>query len=420
MSRKGNNRPVKRSSRGKKKVQRAVPAVREIRPADRLLRDARRVAGDVDAMDAEQWASRWLGQVWRDAGLTERKPEQVLCAEVADLASRSPSPAGLAAVAALRRIAPEEAVALLDEAITTLGQAQPRPAWLDTGPAKPVRAWRALDVWDSRRILWVEFASPRPHTLGVWTETTRGLYVTAINGYPPDAQQAWAEHIDEPTPMPLVETPTDEVLAEIAEAMQRTDITWPRNSEELYVEWRMLVWSRCRAHLPEPTDVEWMSEERRAEVIEEFIDDADGPDHDVTRSVAELFLDYGEGYMPGLLCWSPAQVALFLSDWLPRKAILDADQRAALPGLLRQWVRFCLEKRDLEQQWIEPVVAEVDQWQLAFEEAFDDESAWGPAKQLAAELADRGVDMSDSAAVEDAMRAVNAERLAHTLIEDES
>jgi hypothetical protein len=37
-------------------------------------------------------------------------------------------------------------------------------------------------------------------------------------------------------------------------------------------------------------------------------------------------------------------------------------------------------------------------------------AAWGPAKQIAAEPAARGIDLSDSEAVEEAARGLNAER----------
>ncbi|MGH3518978.1 MAG: hypothetical protein ACRDQ7_16460 [Haloechinothrix sp.] len=140
---------------------------------------------------------------------------------------------------------------------------------------------------------------------------------------------------------------------------------------------------------------------------------------EVTRSLAELFLDYGEGYIiAGPLCWSPDQVELFLTDWLPRKAVLDAGQRDALPEALRRWVRFALQSRGVEPRWIEPVVQAVDDCLPEFTEAFGDRSAWGPAKQMAAELHARGVDLSDRAAVDDALSQVNAERLARRLLDE--
>lgn len=98
------------------------------------------------------------------------------------------------------------------------------------------------------------------------------------------------------------------------------------------------------------------------------------------------------------------------------KAILDADQRELLPGTLRNWVRFALRQRGVEERWIQPVVQAVDIHLAEFAEAFDDESSWGPAKEMAAELEARGIDLSDRAAVDDALRELNAGRLARRLL----
>ena len=68
---------------------------------------------------------------------------------------------------------------------------------------------------------------------------------------------------------------------------------------------------------------------------------------------------------------------LFLTDWLPRKVALDAEQRAGLPETLRRWLRFALERRGVASEWIEPVVAEVDALLPEFEVAYDDESSLG-------------------------------------------
>lgn len=119
----------------------------------------------------------------------------------------------------------------------------------------------------------------------------------------------------------------------------------------------------------------------------------------------------------GALCWSPGQVGLFLADWLPRKAVRDAEQRAALPEVLRRWIRYALKSRGIDQEWIDPVAVAVDVFLPAFNEAFDDTAAWGPAKQIVAELAVRGVDLSDKEALDGAMRGLDAERLARRLTE---
>ena len=112
----------------------------------------------------------------------------------------------------------------------------------------------------------------------------------------------------------------------------------------------------------------------------------------------------------------PAEVGLFLSDWLPRKATLHLDERDALPKVLKQWVQFAVARRGVEQRWIDPVVEAVTEFTPDFEDAFDDESAWGPAKEIATALMERGVDLNDPNALEEALSAYNAERLAGRLL----
>jgi hypothetical protein len=68
-------------------------------------------------------------------------------------------------------------------------------------------------------------------------------------------------------------------------------------------------------------------------------------------------------------------------------------------------------RRGIEPRWITPVVEAVDRHLPEFQDAFDDHAAWGPAKEIAAALAERGVDLTDKQAVEEAIHALNAERL---------
>lgn len=84
---------------------------------------------------------------------------------------------------------------------------------------------------------------------------------------------------------------------------------------------------------------------------------------------------------------------------------------------MRRWVRFALNRRKVDAEWVEPVVAAVDIHLPGLLAAADDESAWGPAKQIAAELTARGVDLTDKAAVDAVIRELNAARLARNLTE---
>jgi hypothetical protein len=68
-----------------------------------------------------------------------------------------------------------------------------------------------------------------------------------------------------------------------------------------------------------------------------------------------------------------------------------------------------LTRRDIGPDWIGPVVDAVDTYLPVLEDAFDDETAWGPAKQVAAALTERGVDLTDRQAVDNAIHQLNAE-----------
>jgi phytoene dehydrogenase-like protein len=132
--------------------------------------------------------------------------------------------------------------------------------------------------------------------------------------------------------------------------------------------------------------------------------------------VRELQAELGVELASGPLVWSPTEVMLLLTDRLPRKAILDAAQRTALPNVLRQWLTYALDKRGVDPRWITPVADAVDAHLPEFRQAFDDRTSWSPAKQIAAALTDRGIDLTDRQAVDDAIRALNAERLARRLL----
>lgn len=241
----------------------------------------------------------------------------------------------------------------------------------------------------------------------------------------------WSRFRDpDEVPMPLFDQPVDAVLADLAGALQRTDMYWPRSDDEGFVEVRALAWSRCREYLPDWPEQRELSDEQRRELIDAFLADAyppgpaaesmtGGVDIDVVESLAELFCDYGEGYIGrGPLAWSPDWVGLFLTDWLPRKTFLDPDQRAALPEALRRWLDFALRRRGVDPQWIGPVVNAVDTFLPEFLAVMDDESSWGPAKQIAAELAARGVDLTDKTAVDAVISELNATRLAQRFLDE--
>ncbi|MFD5512878.1 hypothetical protein ACFWIB_34720 [Streptomyces sp. NPDC127051] len=386
------------------------------------MRDARRqFGGNGELLTTEAWASSWLGLAWLESPLTEREPERRLCLEVTGRASTTPSPAGLATIAAMERVAPPDSRPMLAGMVSILAETQPLPAWHASAGHHPVRAWRAVDVWDSERVLFIAYDGPTPHTLMAQIIETGGTMVDKLGLLLPDAATAWSGMRDDgDIPMPLTDHGVPSALADLAAALRMTDMTWPRHDDEDFVELRALAWARCRDHLPELPGHQPLPDSERARLIDAFTaaatHDTDPETADTIRSLAELFLDYGEGYITaGPLAWSPGHAALFLADWLPRKAVLDHHQRTLLPDTLKQWVDFSLTERGIEPRWITPVIEAVDIHLTDFLEAFDDHTSWGPAKQIATLLTSRGIDPNDQDAVNAAIRTINAERLARQL-----
>ncbi|MDJ0343081.1 hypothetical protein QMK19_24520 [Streptomyces sp. H10-C2] len=95
-------------------------------------------------------------------------------------ASTTPSPHGLAAVAALARVAPEASRPMLTSTVTILTETQPLPAWHGTGDHRPVRAWQAVDVYDSERVLFIAYDGHVPHTLMVQITEPGGTLVDKL------------------------------------------------------------------------------------------------------------------------------------------------------------------------------------------------------------------------------------------------
>lgn len=405
-------------SRGRRKTAKSK-TVRRTRgpshPASQLLDQAAIIGGFDNALHAEIWASSKLGKAWAKAGLGEKEPEDQLCIQVINQASATPTLHGLLALAALSRVAPAAAVTQLSDALNVLAKNELLPSWCSDTAWTPRAAWRAVDVYDSARTLLIDYDGPIPHTLMADLYQVGGLEVRAITILPPNAAEDW-EEIRPPgvVPMPLVAAPAAEVLAELAHALRMTDMIWPRNDDEDFADCRALAWSRCRHYLPDWPEQSELTESQRSRLIEDFLAHSDYDDPS-SRYLAELLLDYGAGYISaGPLHWSPDEVMVFLSDWLPRKAILDPDDRAALPQVLSAWLEFALTRRGIDPEWISPVIAAIDIALPGLDDAIDDETAWGPAKQLANALIHRGVDFDDPDALNRAISQLNAENRTHT------
>jgi hypothetical protein len=231
----------------------------------------------------------------------------------------------------------------------------------------------------------------------------------------PEAPEEYDE-IRAETFSPLADVPVGRALAALREPVRSTGLLWPRPRSGTFVENRLLARRRIDAYAdPEPSLEERLAEQalppaERSRLRAAFLAERTGAPEAIDFLV-EVFLDYGAGYLGGEpLRWSPADVILFLLDYVPRKVVLDEGDRAQLPALLADWVRFALARSGVEPRWVEPVLAAVHEHAEEFFETYED--AAGPARQLLTRLTAEGVDLTDKGSVDAAVSRFNAEQLA--------
>ena len=152
-----------------------------------------------------------------------------------------------------------------------LAASQPVPTWHAAGPNRPVGAWCAVDVWDSERVLFIDYDGPVPHTLMAHIGEVGGTLVDKLALLTPHAAHAWeGMRGEDEVLMPLVEQDAAEVLADLAAALRLTDLTWPRPDDEEVIALRALAWARCRDHLPDWPEHQPLVQGERARVLDAF------------------------------------------------------------------------------------------------------------------------------------------------------
>ncbi|MEV6305794.1 hypothetical protein AB0M02_40705 [Actinoplanes sp. NPDC051861] len=106
--------------------------------------------------------------------------------------------------------------------------------------------------------------------------------------------------------------------------------------------------------------------------------------------------------LPGgeLLRWSPTVAGLFLLDWVHRRAVLDMDDAAMLPRVVRAWSAYSVRRRDLPEQAAEETEAAVEELIPEFARLYTTGERRSPATAAVAQLIAEGVDPSDTAAID--------------------
>ncbi|MEV1288352.1 hypothetical protein [Micromonospora sp. NPDC049679] len=113
---------------------------------------------------------------------------------------------------------------------------------------------------------------------------------------------------------------------------------------------------------------------------------------------------------PDPMRWSPAVAGLFLLDWVHRRAVLDMDDAAMLPRVVRGWAAYASQRRGLPEQAAEQTDTAIEEMVPEFVRLYTTGERRSPATAAVAQLIADGVDPNDPAAL-DAWIEANRQRL---------
>jgi hypothetical protein len=108
--------------------------------------------------------------------------------------------------------------------------------------------------------------------------------------------------------------------------------------------------------------------------------------------------------------WSPIVVELFLLDWVHRRAVLDMDDAALLPRVVRAWAAYASRVRGLPAEAVAATDQAVEDTVPEFVRLYTTGERRSPATAAVAQLIAEGVDLNDPAAL-DAWLTENRDRL---------
>ena len=213
---------------------------------------------------------------------------------------------------------------------------------------------------------------------------------------------------------------------EVARHLNVTDELCDLPDEGSLATDRTLVGARL-ALLPAPAlalvedEPEPLSADERSTLVRAFLDSPEAarlglhqvPEADLAslHFCLSLVLDHSATFPDAdPMRWSPAVVGLFLLDWVHRRAVLDMDDAAMLPRVVRAWAAYATRQRGLPGQAATQTDASIEEMVPEFVRLYTTGERRSPATAAVAQLMAEGVDPNDPDALGEWIEA-NRQRL---------
>jgi hypothetical protein len=377
-------------------------------PYDLVLHAARDLPRVETALDAEMLGAALLGSVYAVAEGHRTAQVREFVGGFLTHTSRRRTDAARAIRGVFAALVPDAAGA---------GRVRPgsRPWSAELGKVRLVGSWAYGDVYGDQTSYLATFAYDEPelggaeHAVVVLVDHNIGIVKDLFVGQPADRiveEVSKATDSDELVWLSEVDPAT--LRSQVSSYLEVTDSLSVLPEESSLATDRLLVGARLAllpgngpvVEPPAPTD--------HAPLVQSFLDspyaqklDRSTPDAEAAVQYAiRLILDFVQDAPDAdPLRWSPAVAGLFLLDWVHRRAVLDDDDVAILPGVVRAWAAWAAAGRGLPEpaaaatdEAIETMAPELARLHRTGER---DSSAATAMAQLLAE----GVDPTDEAAL---------------------
>ncbi len=352
------------------------------------------IARGGDPLDAETLVSILCGDGWQTGDLGGDDHESLEA--VLEAAGYRTTAGGVALARAVVAMAPTAELAARAQRLSAdlIARGAPEPTWsADLDQVTTVGCWALRDVYgDGASVLCAFERAGRRHGisimvdfnhLGGWAkdillaEDVEDLLKLMRQGAEEAAGTMFLETMDPAAARRLLE-----------DALEATDNTWEPEVSSDFAELRAFALYRLTA-LPEPperTEPVEIDEDERAEIVREFLaapEAADLPSTGDPAYCARLIVDYGADYDDGkLLRVSPAKTEIFLLGWLPKKAVLEPDDRMLLPELVPAWIQWSARRQGLPSAALEELLTFTGACLGHFDEAYDDIANASPGRAL--------------------------------------
>jgi hypothetical protein len=394
---------------------------------ERILRSAPKdLAGDITALEVEMWASQ-MWSIWAKSELVGMDAVDVFAGGLIRYAGERATPGALMVLTALGAVAPAPyGLRSRREADRLAASGMAEPAWAPlVGAGDPTVAWLSYDPIDDDGVsVMVGFDGPGgPSTVGVYIDHNLGGMAKdgfAVPAPVEDVVSTLRAHIDGLGEPSYRQIPLGEAAARWREALEMTDMMVDPPASEDLEHLRAIVTARLMklpsgGKVPSP---EGLDEDERERLLEQFFeseetvglwglageDSEDGAVEHLSHQILSFSLDCVLGTP---LRFSPVMVEMFCLDWAPRKIAIDGDGFTLLPDVLAAWIRFAGRRRGISEESIKTAVGAAYELAPEMIELSQETETWGPAKTMVLAMQQRGIDVTDQAALDDFVAEVN-------------